>query len=195
MTDAFDFQKLHDLLYIASKAAFISIQDAHENESFYVFALYTTGGLDYIFPTVSTEEGLTIAAQKYSKLSNYRNFSLEELRERLRWSPCDSPLHVEGEENFVDVNNLVSNIHLILDAIPIEQSLSQFDDIHNEFLGVCIKVLKQLDNEGIFGEGEKRNSAVINILKGDQSDTERLKFAKILNPGSVYSHFEQVYHA
>ena len=195
MIDAFDFQKLHDLLYIASKAAFISIQHAHENESFYVFALYTTGDLAYIVPTASTEEGLTIAAQKYSKLNNYRNFSIEELRERLRWSPCDSPLHVEGEEYFLEVNNLVSNVPLILDAIPTEESWSEFDDFVDRFLGVCIKVLKQLDNEGIFGEGEKRNSAVINILMGDQSDEERLKFAKILNPSSIYNHFEQVYHA
>ena len=79
MTAAFDFQKLHDLLYLASKSAFTSIQHAHENESFYVFAIYTSGDLAYIVPTASTEEGLTIAAQKYSKLNNYRNFSLGEL--------------------------------------------------------------------------------------------------------------------
>jgi hypothetical protein len=195
MTDTFDFQKLYDLVYVASKAAFVSIQHAHENESFYVFALYTTGDLAFIVPTTSTEEGLTIAAQKYSKLNNYRNFSLEELREDLRWSPCDSPLHGEGEEYFVEVNNFVSNVPLILDAIPTEESWSEFNDFVDRFLGVCINVLKQLDNEVIFGEGEKRNSAVINILMGDQSDQERLKFAKILNPSSIYNRFEQVYHA
>jgi len=56
-------------------------------------------------------------------------------------------------------------------------------------------VLKQLDDEGIFGEGEQRKSIVLNILMGDQSDEERMKYAKLLNPSSVYNHFAQVYHA
>jgi hypothetical protein len=195
MADEFDFEKFYKLLYTASKSAFTFIQRAHEGESFYIFALYTTGDLAYILPTSNTEEGLTLAAQKYSTIKHYRDFGIDQLREHLRWSPCDSPLHTDGEEYFVEVNNFISNVPLILDAIPTEESWAEFDDFHNKFMEVCIKVLRRLETESVFGEGTKRNSVVLNILMGDQSDSERLKFAKLLNPSSVYDQFEQVYHA
>ena len=190
-----NFEKFYELLYAASKSAFTSVQRAHASESFYVFALYTTGDLAYVIPTSSTEEGLTLTAQKYSTIKHYQDFGIDQLREHLRWSPCDSLLHTEGEEYFVEVNNFISNVPLILDAIPTEESWAEFDDFYSKFLGVCINVLQRLDTESVFGEGTKRNSVVLNILMGDQSDSERLKFANLLNPSSVYDHFEQVYHA
>jgi len=195
MADDFDFEQFFKLLYAASKSAFTSIQHVRKSESFYIFALYTCEDLGYVFPTSSTEEGLTQVAQKYSAIKDYQGFSIEQLREDLRWSPCDSPLHVEGEEYFVEVNKFLSDVPRIVHAIPEEESWSEFEDFVDKFLGVCINVLKQLDTEGIFGEGERRNSIVLNILMGDQSDEERLRFAKLLNPSSVYNHFEQVYHA
>jgi hypothetical protein len=195
MAEEFDFEKFYELLYAASKSAFASIQHSHKNEGFYLFALYTCGDLAYVLPTSSTEEGLTLAAQKYSAIKRYQDFSIEQLRERLRWSPCDSPLHTQGEEYFVDVSKSVSDVPLILDSIPIKESWQEFENFVDKFMEICIKVVKQLDIEGAFGEGERRNSIVLNILMGDQSDEERLKFAKLLNPSSVYNHFKQVYHA
>jgi hypothetical protein len=195
MADEFDFGKFHELLYSASKSAFINIQHLHKNEQFYIFALYTCGDLAYVIPTSSTEEGLTVAAQKYSTIKYYQGFSIEQLRERLRWSPCDSPLHTNGEEYFAEVNDFVAKVPVILDAIPTEESWQEFNSFVDRFIDVCITVLKQLDDEGVFGEGEQRSSIVLNILMGDQSDEERMKYAKLLNPSSVYNHFAQVYHA
>jgi hypothetical protein len=197
MTCEFDFEKFYELLYIASKNAFTSIQLAHKDERFYVFALFTCGDLVYIIPSSSTEEGLTQVAHKYFNdyQKYYKGFSIEQLRELLRWSPCDSPLQGEGEEYFTELNKLVSIVPNIICEIPHEESWDKFDNFVNKFLGVCVKVLRQLDSEGIFGEGEKRNSVVLNILMGDQGDEERLKYAKMLNPSSVYNHFKQVYHA
>ena len=195
MADEFDFGRFHELLYSASKSAFKNIQHLRQDEHFYIFALYTCGDLAYVIPTSSTEEGLIVAAQKYSTIKRYQDFSIEQLRERLRWSPCDSPLHTFGEEYFAEVNNFVAKVPLILDAIPIEESWLEFNSFVEQFIGVCISVLKQLDQEGVFGEGEQRNSIVLNILMGDQSDEERIKYAKLLNPSSVYNRFAQVYHA
>ena len=195
MADEFDFGKFYELLYAASKSAFKYIQQSRVNENFYLFALYTCGDLAYVIPTSSSEEGLTLAAKKYSTIKYYQDFSIEQLRERLRWSPCDSPLHTYGEEYFTEVNNFVANVPPILDSIPIEESWQEFDSFVSRFMDVCIRVLKQLDSEGVFGESERRNSVVLNILMGDQSDEDRLKYAKLLNPSPVYNHFVQVYHA
>ena len=62
-------------------------------------------------------------------------------------------------------------------------------------IDVCIRVLKRLDAEGVFGAGERREGIVLNVLMGDQSDEERLKYAKLLNPASVYARFQEEYHA
>jgi hypothetical protein len=46
-----------------------------------------------------------------------------------------------------------------------------------------------LDSENIFGAGEQRNAITLNILMGDQSDEEMRKYAKLLNPATVYERF------
>src|ERR1700690_414754 len=97
MTNSFDFDKFRSLLYDASKAAFLAIQHMHANEHFYSFALFTSGDMAYVFPTSSTENGLTQAAQKYIDKKWDKGRSLEQLRAELKWSPADSPLHTEGK--------------------------------------------------------------------------------------------------
>jgi len=89
MTNSFDFDKFRSLLYDASRAAFLAIQHAHVNEHFYSFALFTSGDMAYVFPTSSTENGLTQAAQKYIDKKWDKGRSLEQLRAKLKWSPAD----------------------------------------------------------------------------------------------------------
>ena len=89
MTNSFDFDKFRSLLYDASRAAFLAIQHAHVNEHFYSFALFTSGDMAHVFPTSSTENGLTQAAQKYIDKKWDKGRSLEQLRAKLKWSPAD----------------------------------------------------------------------------------------------------------
>jgi hypothetical protein len=195
MTNDFDFGKFGGLLYEASKAAFLDVQQAHTDERFYLFALFTCGDLGYVVPTASTEEGLTQVAQEYAKKERYQEFSLQQLREDLRWSPADSPLHLDGEEHFHAVNKLAEHIPSILYEIPTDDSWDEFNTFCDKVLGVYVEVLKQLDAEGIFGVGEQRDSVLLNILMGDQGSDEWLRYAKLLNPEAVYRHFEKKYRA
>jgi hypothetical protein len=83
---------------------------------------------------------------------------------------------------------LVANISDIIDEFP-EDSWDEFDTLVAQFMGVCTEVLKRLDSENLFGEGEQREAITLNILMGDQSDEEMRKYAKLLNPASVYERF------
>ncbi len=86
MTNSFDFDNFRSLLYNASKAAFLAIQNVHLNEHFYSFALVTSGDMAYVFPTASSEEGLTLAAQKYFDDGKWgKGKTLQQLRDELRW--------------------------------------------------------------------------------------------------------------
>jgi hypothetical protein len=54
---------------------------------------------------------------------------------------------------------------------------------------VAVEVLQQLDHEGAFGSGLERARIVLGIWKGDQSDEERIEFARRLNPQAVVERF------
>ena len=190
MTNSFDFDTFRSLLYTASKAAFSGIQNAHANEHFYSFALVTSGDMAYVYPTASTEEGLTQAAQKYIDKGNKggQGKTLQQLRDELRWSLGESYLNMEDNTYFEAVNALVANISDIIDEFP-KDSWDEFNTFVAQFMGVCTEVLKRLDSENLFGDGEQRDAITLNILMGDQSDEEMRKYAKLLNPASVYERF------
>jgi hypothetical protein len=190
MTNSFDFDNFRSYLYDASKAGFLAIQGAHTNEHFYSFALVTSGDMAYVYPTASTEEGLTQAAQKYidKGRKSDKGKTLEQMRDELRWSLGDSYLNMEDNTYFEAVNALVANISDIIDEFP-EDSWDEFDTFVAQFMGVCTDVLKRLDSENVFGAGEQRDAITLNILMGDQSDDEMRKYAKLLNAASVYERF------
>lgn len=188
MAGEFDFRAFGAELFSAAKTAFLDIQRIHAGEHFYSFALYTCGELNYVAPTASTEEGLTRVAEQYICKGYNQGRDLTQEREDLRWSPCDSPLHLEleGETHFEAVNELSMKFGELLHNIPIDDSWDEFETAVGEFIDICIDVLKRLDAEGVFGTGENRNAVTLNVLMGDQSDDERLEYARRLNPPSVY---------
>ena len=190
---SFDFQQFHTTLLEEARVGFHSIQQQHIGETFYCFALYTCGERGYIFPTASTEEGLTQVARKYMAVGDNNGRTLEQLRLELRWSPCDSPLHSEGEAYCRRANEMLEPVPELLQALYEREhnSWEQSDKLIEQLDSIFIDVLKQLDAEGVFGRGEHRESVVVNLLMGDQSDESRLAYAKQLNPREAYQKLEQ----
>src|SRR5215468_10264015 len=76
------------------RAAWSALRQAHPGERFYAFGIYTTDVVDYLMITASTEEGLSKVTAEYS--GKYGG-DIDLRRRSLRWSPCDSPLHLEGD--------------------------------------------------------------------------------------------------
>lgn len=160
--------------------AWHTLRQAHPNEHFYSFGFYTTDLADYLTITASTEEALGLVTQRYLEK---RGGDPTLLRTSLRWSPCDSPLHGEGEA-------LLARSEALIKAGPdLADETQEGVDATALVFEVAIEVLQHLDREHTFGSALERARLVLGIWKGDQSDEERVEFARLLNPKSTAARF------
>jgi hypothetical protein len=162
------------------RAAWATLRGQHPGERFYSFGLYTTDLAEYLSVTASTEEGLTEVTQRYVTASGG---DPDAQRTALRWNPCDSPLHIEGEALLPETGRLRRAGPDPCGDTP------EADDANAMIFDVAIQALRQLDADGVFGQGHERAQLVLGIWKGDQSDEERIEFASLLNPRAVAERF------
>ncbi|MCC2669841.1 MAG: hypothetical protein K0Q72_2312 [Armatimonadetes bacterium] len=159
----------------ATRNAFLALKRDHPGERFYAFGLYTNELGEYLSPTANTEEALLRRSGGNARSS-------------LRWSPCDWEYHLEGNGEYF------GQIQRLLDAAPdpYDSSIDEEPDPETEFtFDICVRVLRDLDDEGLFGGDEERSGIVISLWMGDQSDEERVLWAQQLNPEPVWSRFEE----
>src|SRR5882757_6781012 len=129
------------------RAAWATLHGRHPGERFYSFGLYTTDLAEYLLVTASTEEGLSEVTQRYVTKNGG---DPDAQRMALRWSPCDSPLHGEGEA-------LLPETARIRRAGPDPGAdTPEADDANALMFDVAIQALRQLDAAGVFGEGLER---------------------------------------
>jgi hypothetical protein len=144
---------LVDAIYKATKDAYTAlVQEFPEN--FYYFALITTGEAHAPF----------VAAWSYEALAKFDK--------DLKWSYADSPYCLHKEELFDEVKSLFA-----LRPFCAEENCDEY-----QFrISAMELALQKLDQENIFGKGEKRKKILINVevVPPDVSNTER---ARRLNP-------------
>jgi hypothetical protein len=167
-----DSKRLTRLIREAAREAFRAVMSASPEESFYYFALITTGDGLRPGPSASSLEGLR------RTLEDCRAAGEEVDPSELRWSEADSPHNLIGDEFFQEV----------------EQAFLEGGDHRNweqeEFLeevglryAAMEAALAELDREGFFGEGEARNRVVINVVApGEEEERVVLERASRLNP-------------
>jgi hypothetical protein len=162
------------------REAWRSLRESHPGERFYSFGFYTTALAEYLMVTASTEEGLSRVTAEYVQKDGGDPVLR---RASLRWSPCDSPLHLEGEE-------LLPRSTLLRDAGPDPYEDSpEADETVSLVYAAAVEALSTLDREGVFGSAETRSQMVVGIWSGDQSNEERIEFARALNPPAVVERF------
>jgi hypothetical protein len=145
--DNFDLLKLEDLIYSAAKESFSKTIELHKNEEFYCFALFTFDALGYVLPTSFTETGLTQVIQKYQTIPSFSEYNKEELQKELRWSSCDSPLHLEFEEEFDEANKLLSEFEVETHEFFNQDKLEEVEERQSTIKNIFFKVLSKLDEE------------------------------------------------
>lgn len=145
----------YEKLYKASRKAF---QTLFENkEHFYYCTLTITG------------DGLTpvISGWSYEALNRACNGNEEE-KKYIEWSYADSPYYAWEYETFYEVTNL-------LDGRPqmSDMSVEEWEKEFNLRVDGMEKVMKRLDEEGIFSKNQKREDIVIlaEIMPPDESNT------------------------
>ena len=100
---------------------------------------------------------------------------VEEAKYYLKWSYAESPYYAYGEEYFEEVKKVFNErMHLLGNEAERDNEIELR-------INSMEQVMHNLDNEGIFGTGEKRLGIVINaeFMPPDYTNTER---ALRLNP-------------
>lgn len=175
-----DRQLFRDTLLAEFRSAWHTLRQAHPTEHFYSFGLYTAPCAEYLVVTASTEEGLAAVTEKY--LANKGGDPIL-TRASLRWSPCDSPIHEEGE------SLLPKSERLRTSGPDPYEGTAEVEEAIALVLEATVEVLKQLDNENTFGNDLERSKLVLGIWMGDQSDEDRVEFVSLLNPPSIVRRF------
>jgi hypothetical protein len=175
-----DREALETTLRAELRAAWATLRGRHPGERFYAFGIYTTDLADYLSVTASTEEGLSEVSQRYA---TEQGSDPAAQRVALRWSPGDSPLHAEGQ------GLLAASDRLRREGPAPSDDTPEADEAAALIFDAAIQSLRQLDAEGVFGEGMERARLVLGLWKGDQSDEERIEFASLLNPRAVAERF------
>jgi hypothetical protein len=167
----------------AARIAFTELRAAHPKESFYAYALYTSGDGEYIIASANTEEGLRQRARKYEAEEKK---GLEEHMRSLRWNAPDWAYHGADKEHFEKAQDL-------LDARPSMDELDEdkWEKEVDRRMTIFVEALQALDKEGFFGRGKAREKVTLLLAMGDQEMKFFLKCAQQLNPAKVYDRFSK----
>lgn len=176
-------QQLLDELESAMITACLKSIDKHAGETFYSVSLYTSGEYGYFVDSIATLEGLKCAAERYLNEEGFRDKwkTMAVAMRELKWSPSDLPYHCEFENEFRRVNEIVQKIWQNVDDSD-EHFLDTCEEIHE----TGVVVLSSIKNSRIFDH----HQVLFNILKGDQSDEERLAIAEHLNSKELIERFK-----
>jgi len=196
-----DFDEFHDLLLDATRELLLHLHEEYRGKRIYAFYLFHDPLWGFIVPSLSVQGGILKPKplQQYTKmLTNYtlKSSDMPSLLAILpnttgkfgdtKWvqkQPTDPSIRRSiGREYFEAVNMwlLRAQFH------RVTFTHKQIEQYHRTMTVVCIDVLKALDKRGLFGEGEKRQQTMINLVMMKDPKREWLQHAKDLNPPDVY---------
>lgn len=182
---------LREELKDAARKVIGAFRQEVSNESLYAFAFYTSGEATYVVPSLNTEEGLSRKSATYIESGNWGD-GVSRMRQELRWNPCDWDFHGWKEDEFETVSKRLGDYWWIVTSTPegVERYGKYEGGQPEEVYLACLEALSELDAEGLFGEGEDRERITIGLWMGDQSDEERLRWARMVNPPAVWKRLE-----
>ncbi len=157
-------------------AQFQSIINEYKDEGIYSLCLYHNGDCtSYFMVSFATESGLTEAAESYLKYDPDQ--SLEDHRGDLRWSPCDSPYHDDGDYtsmpetdaavSAVDGVKLEVERAMYADKLSMDASMDVFRKHSQEMHDAAIRALKQVADNAEISAFLASADCLINLNAGD----------------------------
>ncbi len=173
-----DVEALYRAVLKATREAFEAVQRDHSEETFYGFAFGTDSEALSFFAMANTEEGLARAAEAYAAKESGDDLELQ--RMVLRWSLWDWA-YVFGDEDarFSEVHCILGESEdILLGDMEEEEDFEATDQVYATY----IKVLRQLDSDGIFGSAENRANIALFMTTNDCSDEETMAWTSQVNP-------------
>ena len=143
----------------------------NKNESFYYIALITDGEAHSPFLSAWSHEALnTYLTENKIEINSEDAFDV-------KWFYGNSPYSFYDNQSFNNVNELFK----LRPKMDENMSNEEWDSEFNFRISAMENALKELDEEGFFGQNEERDKIMINIevVPPDETNTER---AIRLNP-------------
>jgi Domain of unknown function (DUF4303) len=137
-----------------------------------------------LIPTIATEEGLTRVAEKYARLgySAREGDTLTTLRTFLRWAnPDDGWYFLRGDSKIDEAEELLHEAERNKIIRNAKQAMEN----------LALEVLRALSEAGAFDTGEPGKEIVANLTYQDESDKQKLAWARVANTPVVFARFEQ----
>jgi len=164
----------------ASRTAFKKIQQEKPNERFFAFVLLTLDDVLSCYAYANSYESHRRTIEKY----NIKPETKEE--EHYKWSPQEWEYECITREKFDEVYDYSEQILKDIDG-------DNFYQYKLDFIECMENALMQLDKEGIFGTGEKRDEITLFLTVSDSFMAEEVekKSCKKLNSPVVYEVFKK----
>ncbi|MGE0433710.1 MAG: DUF4303 domain-containing protein [Planctomycetota bacterium] len=137
----------------------------------------------YLFGLVSDDVGRSfgITARGESDSQSDRNGDPE-----FRWSPFES--------YWCELSPQTDRAEAILGGLPDPYDHADGDIVDANAAAIhstLVDVLRGLDREGLFGQGDQRRNLTLGLYFGDQSYASRLEFIEQLNPPGVAERYRR----
>jgi len=185
---AFDFIKLQSEIQDATKFAFNGLLEAHSDEHFYAFALYTDDSVISIAPSANSEEGYQRAIINFKK--QFGEIEPEDLL-YLQWATAEWAYEYVGHEHFSIVNDLLKKAQ----QNDSEYRKVDFQKYKGKVLSTMVAALHQLDEDGLFNVRSNREELTVfaSISDSDEAFLFENFSAQSINPESVFKAFSLRY--
>jgi hypothetical protein len=167
-----DYDTFLPRLVAGLRKAWQQVRRQRPDETFYTFGVETDSDITDLYPLCNTEE-------------EYRSQGGDSEPAVMKWVGCleeESELYRAGEEH---TNALAREVNRYVFEDHGNDPEGAFLDRKRKLLRIFEKALVQLDEEGFFGTGKKRNGVMLKIEFVDPSDAEwkhTLKVVKRINP-------------
>jgi len=182
--DIFNDNSFSHILYKGLAKAFDNLLEQTKEDELYAFGIFTSGEYSYVGITANSFFGLDQTIKEYKNDSFYSKVAVDDLKNELKWSPCDWHYHCEITNKELDeVDARLEELKEISENIinqheDFESALSLVDaKIIQRLNKLFCDCLKKLKNENYT---ESKN-VVFSIWLGDQSEEERVDFMSRIN--------------
>lgn len=162
------------------------VAEAHPGETIYGFLFEISATQFGAHGAVGTEEGLTRYAEKWvAKDKDDFDGDPEKAKACFRWGSPEDAWYQQPDDAFAAVNDLLNRAE--------EEGL--YERYGDALEKLCVEVLREMDAAGRFGAKADRSHIVLGLcyIGGDNSAREFLRWAKQVNPPSVYKRLRQEY--
>ena len=162
-----------------------ALRNQYPSEHFYAFAIYTDGDFTAPEPAANSVERLNDKLQRNADTNGKE-------RCMFKWYPGEWAHSGDGR-------HVVHRAWDAFDEIEEPDGPEPWDDeelegINSQFakrLAATVDALRQLSDEGVFGEGETRMTVFCAIMDHPESGWVECESAKRINPPDVFERFVQ----